>query len=430
MADLEDGFTIKTKAFKTVKVQQKLGEGGQGAVYKVDYNGQSKALKWYTGKKFASPDKFYANLENNIKLGKPTKAFLWPEDVTEKDGEAFGYLMDLFPPEYKDFSKFLIGKEGFASITAMVNASLHIVAAFRELHNKGYSYQDLNDGNFRINPKTGDVLICDNDNVSEFGKNSGIAGKARYMAPEIVAKKAKPNKQTDRFSLSVVLFLLWTRGHPLEGKNAHPVCMDAAHEKKIYGENPVFIFDPADTSNRPVIGVDIGPIANWSFLPAYFQDMFIRAFSKEILADPAKRISNQEWLRLFNRMRGEIFKCSGEASSPCGEVYFADPAAPNPCPGCKKKNSFSFYLKTYRYNLSVHQRTKLYACHTEKDSDDFETLTGEVTAAGDGFKLKNVSGKNWTITDGGNTSNLAPDSAIELKKGLAINFGGATAEII
>ena len=30
----------------------------------------------------------------------------------------------------------------------------------------GYSYQDLNDGNFFINPQSGDVLICDNDNVA------------------------------------------------------------------------------------------------------------------------------------------------------------------------------------------------------------------------------------------------------------------------
>jgi len=198
--DLQKGYTIQTKNFKKVIVDHKLGEGGQGAVYHVEYNGKTKALKWYSGKKFKNPDKFYANLENNIKIGKPTNAFLWPEDLTEYDGEAFGYVMDLRPNDYKDFSRFLIGKEGFSSITAMTNTALHITAGFRALHLKGYSYQDLNDGNFFINPKNGDVLICDNDNVSEFGKNSGIAGKARYMAPEIVAKHAKPDIKTDRFS--------------------------------------------------------------------------------------------------------------------------------------------------------------------------------------------------------------------------------------
>jgi hypothetical protein len=122
-------------------------------------------------------------------------------------------------------------------------------------------------------------------------------------------------------------------------------------------------------------------------------------------------------------MRGEIFKCS------CGEVYFADPATPNPCPECKKTHPFPLYIKTHRYNLPVHQRTKLYACHTEKDSDDFETLTGEVSAAGGGFKLKNVSDKNWTITDG-STTPLAPKGEVELKKGILINFGGSNAEVL
>ena len=426
MADLPKGYTIQTTNGIKVVVSQKLGEGGQGAVYRVDYNGQAKALKWYTGKKFKNPDKFYANLQNNIKKGKPTNSFLWPEDITvhAPDGEAFGYIMDLRPGEYKDFTQFLLGREAFASITAMCNTALQITAGFRELHLKGYSYQDLNDGNFFVNPKTGDVLICDNDNVSEFGKSSGIAGKARYMAPEIVAKRAKPDIKTDRFSLSVILFLLWTKNHPLEGKAAFPVCMDAKHDKKIYGENPVFIFDPNDDSNRPVQGLNKGAITMWPFLPAYLQEMFTKAFSKDVLMDPANRIIEQDWLRLFIRMRSEVYKC------PCNTVYFADPVNPNPCASCKKQNTFPMCIKTQRYNLAVHQRIKLYACHTEKDSDDFQTLTGEAAAKGTDIELKNVSGKNWSVTEGENTASVAPNESITLKKGMIINFGGGTAQII
>lgn len=424
MADLEHGYSIKTKGFKKVVVGQKLGEGGQGAVYKVDYNGQPKALKWYSGKKLDKPDKFYANLENNIKKGKPTKAFLWPEDITEKDGTAFGYIMDLRPPEYKDFTRFLLGKETFASITAMCNASLQIIDGFGKLHRDGYSYQDLNDGNFFINPKTGDVLICDNDNVSEAGKDSGIAGKARYMAPEVVVGSKKPDKYTDRFSLAAVLFLLWVRNHPLEGKAAFPVCMDAKHDRKIYGESPVFIFDPGDSSNRPVQGLNNGAIANWPLLPNYLQEQFIKAFGKEALKEPSKRVIELEWLRTFIRMRFEIYKCS------CGEIYFANPANPNPCTKCKKTNNFPFYLKTGKYNVPIHQRTKLYACLTEKDSDDFQTLTGEIAVKGSGFELKNISNKGWTTTENGNISSVVPNAAFELKKGILINFGNIQAEVI
>jgi len=424
MLDLPKGCAIQTKDFKKTIVGDKLGEGGQGAVYKVDFNGEQKALKWYSGRKIANPKKFYENIVNNIKKGKPTNAFLWPEAVTEHRGAAFGYIMDLRPPEFKDFSKFLIGREGFASITAMTNAALQITAGFRALHQKGYSYQDLNDGNFFINPKTGAVLICDNDNVSEYGKNSGIAGKARYMAPEIVIGKGKPSDLTDYFSLAVVLFLLWTNSHPLEGKAACVPCMDAKSEKRIYGENPVFIYDPADNSNRPVQGIHKGAISRWPFLPPYLQEMFVKAFSKELMKNPQQRIIEQDWLRTFIRMRSEVYKC------PCGEVYFADPVNPNPCPGCKKPNVFPMYVKTQRYNLPVHQRTKLYACHTEKGSDDYETLKGEVTAKGGDFILKNVSNDAWYVTEAGAQTEAASGSSFKLVKGLTINIGAVSVEIV
>jgi DNA-binding helix-hairpin-helix protein with protein kinase domain len=430
MGYLPIGYRIRTRGFKTVTTLDPqngevfLGEGGQGVVYLVDYAGSKKALKWYTGKRFSNSAKFYENLQNNIKMGKPDASFLWPEDITEHDRGAFGYIMDLRPSEYRDFSRFLTGREGFASVTAMVNTALNITAAFRALHNKGYSYQDLNDGNFFINPKNGGVMICDNDNVSEHGKNSGIAGKARYMAPEIAAKNAKPSIHTDRFSLSVILFLLWTNNHPLEGKAACPPCMDAAHEKKIYGENPVFIFDPADKSNIPVQGIHKGAITRWPSLPAYLQDEFIKAFSKEVMGDPNKRIIEQEWLRLFIRMRSEIFKCS------CGDVYFADPVNPNICPQCKKQNTFSLYLKAGKYNLPIHQRTKLYECHTLKDSDNYETATGEAEARDGAFYLKNISDKTWMVSSGENTESIAPGASFALKKEMDINFGGGSAEVI
>jgi DNA-binding helix-hairpin-helix protein with protein kinase domain len=298
---------------------------------------------------------------------------------------------------------------------------LQIVSGFRALHNKGYSYQDLNDGNFFVNPKTGGVLICDNDNVSAFGKNSGIAGKARYMAPEIV-RGGTPDAQSDRFSLSVILFLLWTNNHPLEGKAACPPCMDAQNERRIYGERPIFIFDPNDPSNRPVPGLHRGAITRYPLLPPYLKEAFAKAFDKEVMRkEPSKRVIEQEWLRFFIRMRGEVYKCAS-----CGEVYFADPAALNACPKCHKPADFFGYLKTPRYNLPIHQKTRLYACHSHKDNDDFQKLIGQVGAAGSGYMLKNLSDERWMI-DG---KALEPNGQIALAKGMKLDFGEASAEII
>lgn len=208
MSDFERGKKIAVVGGGELQIIEKLGEGGQGTVYKANFNGKELALKWYFGNKLKNKVAFYENIKNNIEKGAPTDNFLWPLRITEHEDDSFGYLMELRPHEYVDFSRFLLVKEKFTSIGAIINAALQITTAFRALHSQGFSYQDLNDGNFFVNPKTGDVLICDNDNVAPYGKNLGIAGKCRYMAPEVVMNKKVPDLHTDRFSLAVVLYLL------------------------------------------------------------------------------------------------------------------------------------------------------------------------------------------------------------------------------
>jgi hypothetical protein len=78
--------------------------------------------------------------------------------------------------------------------------------------------------------------------------------------------------------------------------------------------------------------------------------------------------------------------------------------------------------------VPVHQRAKLYVCHTEKDTDDFQTLTGKVAPNDGGFELKNLSGKNRTVTQGESAIALASNDTVRLTKGMSINFGGASAE--
>ena len=153
MKEFAKGQRIKVVSGGELEVIQKLGQGGQGVVYKVKYNGKELALKWYFENKLNDPDRFYRNIQNNIKKGAPTSAFLWPLEITEYFEGSFGYLMELRPPEYKDFSLFLLAKAKFCSINAVVNAALCITNGFRGLHNSGFSYQDLNDGNFFVNPQ-------------------------------------------------------------------------------------------------------------------------------------------------------------------------------------------------------------------------------------------------------------------------------------
>ena len=47
MSDFKSGTKIKLTNGDEITVKSKLGEGGQGAVYKVLYKNQEYALKWY-----------------------------------------------------------------------------------------------------------------------------------------------------------------------------------------------------------------------------------------------------------------------------------------------------------------------------------------------------------------------------------------------
>jgi len=421
------GTIIKTQKGKTIKICEKLGEGGQGIVYKVSYNGKPMAFKWYHSNIIKYSSKFYQNLENNIGKGAPTSSFLWPQDITEKSEKGYGYIMDLCPPEFKDFSLFLLAKEKFSSVTAMINAGLYIIEAFRELHNLGYSYQDLNDGNFFVNPKSGEVLICDNDNVVEYGKNLCVAGKCRYMAPEIVTGMALPSIHTDKFSLAVILFLLLMRNHPLEGKRSYPPCMTEDIERKIYGEEPLFIFDKDDKSNEAVFGINNNSINRWPLYPSYIREKFTEAFSQAALKDPSKRIIEKEWLKNFIRLRGEIYKCKK-----CGDIFFSDPVNKTPCPYCRNIQHFEHHIALPKMNVAIHERTKLFECHINPDSDDFrniaaETVINEVSGA---LELKNKSKKTWLIINkDGKQISKTSGKTVPIETDTQIIFGNAKGEI-
>ena len=370
MAQLNVGDVIKTNYGAPIKVKKLISDsGGQGYVYLVEFKGENKALKWYktTGK---NPSAFYDNLKRNIDKGSPSKVFCWPLQLTEKIDDTFGYVMDLIPTDsFKEIKDYLLATVKFPSFKAAVEACMQIVSAFRILHNNGYSYQDLNDGNFYINPNTGDVIIADNDNVAPDKTNMGIIGKPRYMAPEIVVGKSLPDIQSDRFSLAVILFILLFNNHPLEGKKWRDIiCMTPSNAEKLYGTEPAFIFDEKDKSNIAVPKINDNAIKRWKFMPKYIKDAFLNSFSKEALQNPDRRLREIDWLKVLTRFRSEIIKC------PCGNEIFVTDTSNVICEACNKKQQIPNIFVLPEYSIAAVKGAWVYRCQVEMCKAD-EALT-------------------------------------------------------
>ena len=75
--------------------ENRLGGGGQGEVYRVEYKGRQLALKWYTARAILENDGFRENLRGNTRRESPDKCFVWPQHFVEDGKGGYGYLMDV-----------------------------------------------------------------------------------------------------------------------------------------------------------------------------------------------------------------------------------------------------------------------------------------------------------------------------------------------
>ena len=397
---------------ETVEIIQYLAEGGQGEVYKVDYKGKLYALKWY--KKPVPPDAFYRNLANNVRKGAPNEHYLWPLMLTEKYKNSYGYIMEIRPDRYYELKDFIMGIVRFKNYETQIKAALNIIDSFGLLHSLGYSYQDVNEGGFFVDPNDGDVLICDNDNVAPFGVNLGVKGFPRYMSPEVVTDLSRPNTHSDRFSLAVLLFRMFFIDHPLEGRYTVQFPLTDGIGAQIYGINPIFCYDPNNDKNRPIPEAQPNVIKRWDMYPPDLKITFTKAFTLG-MKDINNRITEIEWEETLVKVRGMLVKINGR------EQFF-NIYAKQPIPeGCR-------ILKLPDYVVVLGDGSKLYGCHTDKYSVDYTTVTGTVNASISNknvLGLGNLSSETWkATTKEGQTYNVPPRGYVKLDPGMTIDFGG------
>jgi eukaryotic-like serine/threonine-protein kinase len=163
-----------------------LGKGGQGTVYLVEAPHGAQALKWYNTLQ-ATAEQCEA-IRTLAQAGPPWgpvgRRFIWPLDlVTAPDTTQFGHLMPLIDTQrFATLNEVQARLKPTPSYPTLCEISAQTANSYRALHLRGYCYRDIAAGNLMFDPHTGDVLICDNDNI---GIKRTVPLRVRPVVPTI-----------------------------------------------------------------------------------------------------------------------------------------------------------------------------------------------------------------------------------------------------
>jgi serine/threonine protein kinase len=209
------------------EVQEKIGTGGMGTVYKVIDRkiNEEMAIK-ILNPEFAPEEEVIERFKNELKLARRIshKNVCRLYDLHEEAGTLF-ITMEYVPGENLDI---LIRREGRLSAEEASGLAGQIVEGLARAHELGVIHRDLKPRNIMVDPQ-GNVRILDFGIARHLGgPELTVAGAAvgtpYYMSPEQALGESVDHR-TDIYSLGAILFEMVIGRPPFEGESGLAVAL-------------------------------------------------------------------------------------------------------------------------------------------------------------------------------------------------------------
>jgi DNA-binding helix-hairpin-helix protein with protein kinase domain len=402
----------------SVQILRGLGGGSQGQVFEVVVGDEVLALKWYQRGFLRRDPGLAERLTESIRRGAPNADFLWPlalvRPLDRPSGSptgadrGFGYLMPLRPASFCGAVDHAAGRLTI-SLQNVLRSAFFLARAFHALHSRGLCYKDVSLGNLFLDAGRGRILIGDNDNVEVSGRGGGaVVGTWGFMAPEVALGRARPDGGSDLFSLAVLLFHLLTRHDPFKGALERAIpCLDLPSRRRLYAEEPLFVFDPRDGRNRPDPIEHAAALLTWPLYPQALQQLFERTFGPG-LADPRSRTLTGQWCQQLAATLDQRRLCPD-----CAEENLLDVRLGGLCRSCGIPLPPPMRLRAAAGLVAVAAGNELHPHHLDTLlPEDLEHPLARVVAHPRRPRLlglRNLSPHSWTLTVlGGEAVTVAP----------------------
>lgn len=318
---------------RSLSLGEKLGEGGEGTVYRLG----SEVVKIYHQP--LTPDrqrKILAMVAGGAATVKTIAA--WPTGTVHRDvpgrpicgfsmPHAKGDLLHLhyavkdrkaqFPREHWDF---------------LVRVGQNLAAAVAILHEQGIVIGDINESLVMVDQRSSQVCLvdCDSFQVPDGAITHFChVGTPDYTPPELMGKPFSGltrTKEHDAFGLAVLLFKLLLGGrHPFDGRTPDNLQLIKRIERYLYAYGDRTGIQP------PSLGV------RTDILPSVMQNYFKRAFAPP-RGPQGTRPTAVDWYGGLKNLFGNLKQCALE---PAHKYFQALPS----CPWCEyERQGVQHYL--------------------------------------------------------------------------------------